>query len=379
MAKFEGAAAADKFARRQSTYSSAVRQSIPDIRFDEHGVPISTRQLTSRSRSGSGSHNDAVNCSSLEKQNVRRLSKSFSSDGEDDNAVGGVKTNFTVPTSTRAGMLGSNRRWSIRPDWMTSTKRRLSVKEEFIEKNLKNVEIPPPRTPSLSRRSSSEETDRDVPDLEHQYLEDIADESEESESESSAESDSSHSNETGSESSNFASCLSSEPEEEKIDIDTVAKGDDEIFLEAVETVSEIAELEVEKESEEVAPLDRRQSQSNRRQSTKAERRESKSERRHSKSDRRLSNSERRKSNLERRKSKDRRRSSVKDDVMPPRPPPPPLLVQMCNVSDYWDSSSSDEENTIVTKYGKQKIYVSDFHHEFELCNGTEVSTSFQLL
>ena len=50
------------------------------------------------------------------EQNVRRLSKSFSADGVDD-GVGGVKANFIIPTSTRSGMLGSNRRWSIRPDW----------------------------------------------------------------------------------------------------------------------------------------------------------------------------------------------------------------------------------------------------------------------
>ena len=54
LAKFEGAQAADQFARRQSSYQNRVRQSIPDIRFDENGMPISTRQLQARSHSLAG-------------------------------------------------------------------------------------------------------------------------------------------------------------------------------------------------------------------------------------------------------------------------------------------------------------------------------------
>ena len=366
MAKFEGAEAANKFARRHSLYSRAVRQSIPDIRFDEHGVPISTRQLFARSQS-------IVGVGSSSEQNVRRLSKSFSTDDDDasDGVTGGVKPNFTIPSTTRAGMLGSNRRWSIRPDWMANKKRRPSAKEEFIEKNLKNIEILPP---SLRRSSSSEETDKETPDIERQVLEDIADESEESEIDSGSGSEtSSESDGAQSESSNFLSCLSSGLEEEKSDLEC-ENLDDEIFTTAVENVSDIVAIEEEidelKKKEHEIAGERRESKSERRRSH-AERRESKSDRRHSKSERRQSNPERRRSNAERRKSRDRRRSSAKEDMLPPRPSPPPLLIQMCNVSDYWNSSSSEDEDTIVTKYGKQKLFVSNRFHVFEFRNEVE--------
>ena len=349
MAKFEGADAANKFARRHSLYSRSVRQSIPDIRFDEHGVPISTRQLIARSQS-------IVGVGGSSEQNVRRLSKSFSSD--DDEAHVGVKTNFTVPSTTRAGLLGSNRRWSLRPDWMANKKRRPSAQEEFIEKNLQNIEILPPSM----RRSSSEETDRETPDIERQVLEDIVDESEESEIGSESESETSESDRAGSESSNFLSCLSSGLDDEKSDSEC-ENLDDEIFIAAVENVSEIAAIEEEsdklKNNEQEITHVRRESKSERRRSN-AERRGSKSDRRHSKSERRQSNSERRRSNVERRKSRGRRRSSAKEDILPSRPSPPPLPIQMCNVSDYWNSSGSEDEETTFTKYGKQKLFVSQF-------------------
>ena len=362
MAKFEGADAANKFARRHSLYSRSVRQSIPDIRFDEHGVPISTRQLIARSQS-------IVGVGGSSEQNVRRLSKSFSSD--DDEAHAGVKTNFTVPSTTRAGLLGSNRRWSIRPDWMANKKRRPSAKEEFIEKNLQNIEILPPSM----RRSSSEETDRETPDIERQVLEDIVDESEESEIDSESGSETSESDGAGSESSNFLSCLSSGLEEEKSDSEC-ENLDDEIFIAAVENVSEIAAIEEESDKLKNTP-GRRECKSERRRSN-AERHESKSDRRHSKSERRQSNSERRRSNAERRKSRDRRRSSAKEDILPPRPSPPPLPIQMCNVSDYWNSSGSEDEETTFTKYGKQKLFVSHRFHVFEFRNEVE-EVSFQNL
>ena len=280
MAKFEGADAANKFARRQSLYSRSVRQSIPDIRFDEHGVPISTRQLFARSQS-------IVGVGGSSEQNVRRLSKSFSSD--DDEAHAGVKTNFTVPSTTRASLLGSNRRWSIRPDWMANKKRRPSAQEEFIEKNLQNIEILPPSM----RRSSSEETDRETPDIERQVLEDIVDESEESEIGSESESETSESDRTGSESSNFLSCLSSGLDDEKSDSEC-ENLDDEIFIAAVENVSEIVAIEEESDkltnNEQEITHVRRESKSERRRSN-AERRGSKSDRRHSKSDRRFRESE----------------------------------------------------------------------------------------
>ena len=366
MAKFEGAEAANKFARRHSLYSRAVRQSIPDIRFDEHGVPISTRQFLARSQSIAG----AVGGSS--EQYVRRLSKSFFADDDDasDGVSGGVKPNFTIPSTTRAGMLGSNRRWSIRPDWMANKKRRPSVKEEFIEKNLQNIEILPP---ALRRSSSSEETDRETPDIERQILEDIADESEELEIDSDSGSGTPESDSPESESSSFLSCLSSGLEEEKSDLEC-ENLDEEIFTTAVENVSEIAVIEekndeLKKNPEEVRP-ERRESKSERRRSN-TERRESKSDRRNSKAERRQSNSQRRRSNAERRKSRDRRRSSAKEDTLPPRPSPPPLPIQMCNVSDYWNSSSSEDEDSIVTKYGKQKLFVSNCFHVFEFRNEVE--------
>ena len=362
MAKFEGADAANKFARRHSLYSRSVRQSIPDIRFDEHGVPISTRQLIARSQS-------IVGVGGSSEQNVRRLSKSFSSD--DDEAHVGVKTNFTVPSTTRAGMFGSNRRWSIRPDWMANKKRRPSAQEEFIEKNLQNIEILPPSM----RRSSSEETGRETPDIERQVLEDIVDESEESEIGSESESETSESDRAGSESSNFLSCLSSGLDDEKSDSEC-ENLDDEIFIAAVENVSEIAAIEEESDKFKNTP-ERRESKSERRRSN-AERRGSKSDRRNSKSERRQSNSERRRSNAERRKSRDRRRSSAKEDILPPRPSPPPLPIQMCNVSDYWNSSGSEDEETTFTKYGKQKLFVSHCFHVFEFRNEVE-EVSFQNL
>ena len=58
--------------------------------------------------------------------------------------------------------------------------------------------------------------------------------------------------------------------------------------------------------------------------------------------------------------------------MPPRPPPPPLPIQMCDVSDFFDASSSsdDEDGEVIrTQYGKQKLFVSKFDHVFQNSNG----------
>ncbi len=360
MEKFEGAAAADQFARRHSTYGRALRQSIPDIRFDERGVPISTRQLMRRSNSLAMQEEGG----GVEQQ-VRRLSREFSQEGENP------KVNFTLPGTTRAGMLGSNRRWSLKPDWMSSKKRRLSVKEEFIEKNLKNVEIPPPSSPSLSRTSSEDTTrSRSSSDLESQILEDIADESEGS-STCASESDGAET-----ESSNFLSCFSSEAEDETHS----GVEADEIFSEAVENVSDITN-KVETKSENGEETQENGTDANEevpttseRRRSNAERRQSQTGRRQSKSGRRQSNTDRRRSHAERRNSRDRRRSSAREGILPPRPPPPPLPVEMCDVSDYWKDSSSDEEDVIVTKYGKQKICVSSYHHVFNMVNGTEVKS-----
>ena len=171
MAKFEGSAAADRFARRNSTLSAQMRQSVPDIRFDEHGIPISTRQLLARSASLAGSEPRLDNLAQLpanqkrrsiaagmapssgDDRSVRRLSKRFSLADED------LKVNFTVPSNqSRAALLGSNRRWSIKPDWMTK-RRKSSIKEEFIEKNLSNIDLEPVSPTKRQTSQSSESSD----------------------------------------------------------------------------------------------------------------------------------------------------------------------------------------------------------------------------
>ncbi len=171
MAKFEGSAAADRFARRNSTLSAQMRQSVPDIRFDEHGIPISTRQLLARSASLAGSEPRLDNLGQLpanqkrrsiaagmapssgDDKSVRRLSKRFSLADDD------LKVNFTVPSNqSRAALLGSNRRWSIKPDWMTK-RRKSSIKEEFIEKNLSNIDLEPASPTKRQNSQNSESSD----------------------------------------------------------------------------------------------------------------------------------------------------------------------------------------------------------------------------
>ena len=321
MAKFEGGAAADKFARRHSTYHRAVRQSIPAIRFNEHGVPISTRQRIIRSQSleGAGIKGDA-------EQNTRKLSRSLFAEGNG----GGAKANFMTPSTITAGLLGSNRRWSIRPDWMTNKRISHSVKEKFIEKNMKNVQIP---QLSLSRRSDCEETDRKTPYVAHQALEDISDESDGLGVDFAVHSGSSESEGTESGSSNFVSCLSSELEDENSDSDggyglkeEVYKEDEEIFVEAVENVSEIATQKGKKElahnlKEKVQNVvsHRRQSNTERRRSkidkrSNGDSRQSHTGGRHSKLDRGQANLGRRGSNADRKNFEDRRSSAKAHDT-----------------------------------------------------------------
>ena len=354
MARFEGSAAADQFARRHSTYTGALRQSIPDIRFDAHGVPVSTRQLLGRSHSLADPH--AVLASGVEF-NIRRLSKSTSGFSEDALDAGEApKPNFTLPTVTRAGMLGSNRRWSIRPDWMSNKRRRSSAKEEFIEKNLQNIEIPPPKSPHTEpQRSWSEDGELSTtPESETTHtLEDIADESEES---SVIDSDSStdfSASEEETKSELFLSCLSSEPEDEITNNVNEAKDDeDEIFVEVAENAADIVAFAngFEEHTNDAEPGEKNKHPVSER-------------RRHSKSERRKSH---------RRKSRDGRRASAAEDTMPPRPPPPPLLLQMCRVQDQSSSSDEQEEDTVLTQYGRQRMFVSTCHHVFQFSDGVEV-------
>ena len=338
LAKFEGAQAADQFARRQSSYQNRVRQSIPDIRFDENGMPISTRQLQARSHSladGSLYSRDGYRRGSEQltggEKNVRKLSKKFSAEEEE------MKANFTIPSNSRAGMFGTNRRWNVKPEWMK--KRKSSLKEEFIEKNLSNLELLSPKSPKEMKEemssileemapSSGEKTGSASDDV------DGGDHSDGNESRSSAsETDSSAISEEGSDSEGEDSSSDRAIEEdESRDVDADARND-----------GEKDETAVHREGNgDVQPL------------------ENKSERKILKS-----------SKKKRRKSK-RSKKSGSHDEMPPRPPPPPLPIQMCDVSDFIDTSSSsdDEDGEVIrTQFGKQKLFVSKFDHVFQNSNG----------
>ena len=337
LAKFEGAQAADQFARRQSSYQNHVRQSIPDIRFDENGMPISTRQLQARSHSlvaGSLYSRDGYRRGSEQliggEKNVRKLSKKFSAEEEEE-----MKANFTIPSNSRAGMFGTNRRWNVKPEWMK--KRKSSLKEEFIEKNLSNLEL-------LSPTTSPKELEEEMSSISEEMVlssgektgsaSDDVDGGDHSESRSSAsETDSSKFSEEGSDSEGEDSNsdrIIEEDESRDVDADATNDGEED-------------ETAMHREGNgEVQPL------------------ENKSERKILKS-----------SKKKQRKSK-RSKKSGSSDEMPPRPPPPPLPIQMCDVSDFFDASSSsdDEDGEVIrTQYGKQKLFVSKFDHVFQNSNG----------
>ena len=341
LAKFEGAQAADQFARRQSSYHNRVRQSIPDIRFDENGMPISTRQLQARSHSlvaGSLYSRDGYRRGSEQlisgEKNVRKLSKKFSAEEEEE-----MKANFTIPSNSRAGMFGTNRRWNVKPEWMK--KRKSSLKEEFIEKNLSNLELLSPTSPKELKEemssileemapASGEKTGSASNDVDGG---DHTDGNESRSRSSASETDSSEFSEEGSDSegedSNSDRAIK---EDESRDVDADARND-----------GEEDETAVHREGNgDVQPL------------------ENKCERKILKS-----------SKKKRRKSK-RSKKSGSHDEMPPRPPPPPLPIQMCDVSDFFDASSSsdDEDGEVIrTQYGKQKLFVSKFDHVFQHSNG----------
>ena len=341
LAKFEGAQAADQFARRQSSYQNRVRQSIPDIRFDENGMPISTRQLQARSHSlvaGSLYSRDGYRRGSEQlisgEKNVRKLSKKFSAEEEKE-----MKANFTIPSNSRAGRFGTNRRWNVKPEWMK--KRKSSLKEEFIEKNLSNLELLSPTSPKELEEEMSSILEEMAPQsgektgLASNDVDggDHTDGNESRSRSSVSETDSSEFSEEGSDSegedSNSDRAIE-EDESRDVDVDATNDGEED-------------ETAVHREGNgEVLPL------------------QNKSERKILKS-----------SKKKRRKSK-RSKKSGSHDEMPPRPPPPPLPIQMCDVSDFFDASSSsdDEDGEVIrTQYGKQKLFVSKFDHVFQHSNG----------
>ena len=338
LAKFEGAQAADKFARRQSSYQSRVRQSIPDIRFDENGMPISTRQLQARSHSlvgGSLYSRDGYRRGSEQltggDKNVRKLSKKFSAEEEEE-----MKANFTIPANSRAGMFGTNRRWNMKPEWMK--KRKSSLKEEFIEKNLSNLELLSPTSPKDPEEEMSSILEEMTPSGDEKtgsVSDDVGggNHSDENGSRSSSsETESSAFSEEGSDSegedSNSEGAVGDESRD--VDADVTNEGEEDEIVAHGEGNGEVLPLENKAERKILKP-----------------------------------------SKKKRRKSKKRKKSGSKDE-MPPRPPPPPLPVQMCDVSDFFDesfSSDDDGEEVIRTQYGKQKLFVSTFDHVFENNNG----------
>ena len=352
LARFEGAEAADEFARRQSSHRTRVRQSIPDIRFDETGMPISTRQLQARSHSlagGSGGSLLQARSHSLAggsllhgyrprgsehlptpgaEKNVRKLSKKFSTEDEEE-----LKANFTLPASSRAGMLGTNRRWNVKPDWMK--KRKSSLKEEFIEKNLSNLELLSPTSPKEGDDDITSISEELVPPSGEKrnsssdrgcHVDDGSGDA--SSSGSGYETDSSGSdNEDGASSSDeHDSRDRNEAQDDNADVTDNGDG-----------------REGEKHHEDGEETVIMENTSGRKLSTKKKRRKSK---------------------------RSKKSTSEGSDKIPPRPPPPPLPIQMCDVSDFFEgSSSSDEEDVIRTQYGKQKMYVSELYHVFENSNG----------
>ncbi len=368
LAKFEGAEAADQFARRQSSYTSRVRQSIPDIRFDEHGVPISTRQLQARAGAGSsgslprtgrrlseqprgppgGSLHPpgkdgrlsqrrlseqprSLRSAAAANLSVRSLSRKFSPDDDDASET---KANFTLPTNTRTGMFGTNRRWSVKPEWMKKP-RRSSVKEEFIERNLSSTTSgQEPEMTSVSEEMAAATAGVDAVDNGEVS----------STSESSSE-------DTDSSDSDAAPEHSSEEA-------TVAKQDENTKEQPGKEETNGAQVNghspTQEESREMTPT------------MKVSNKEEKKEKKKGEGNTPNKNGRQRR---KKRKGKLERVNSGSPDPMPPRPPPPPLPVQMCLVEP--ESSSSDEEcdEVIITQYGKQRIFVSKLYHVFETTNG----------
>ena len=340
LATFEGAAAADQFASRQSSYRSRVRQSIPDIRFDEHGMPISTRQLLARSHSlveGSlfpadrrlnrdGTRRAFEHVDNAEK-NVRKLSKKFSLTDEEE-----LKANFTIPANTRTGMFGTNRRWSTVPEWMK--KRPSSVKEEFIEKNLSNLEM---LLPTYRK---------EVKDEMESILEEMASsvgEKTRSVSENEEDSRSKDESSTSGTGSSSEECSDSEDGQFRSD---GSVGDKTKKFDERETQSTIEDNENAlntENPEEIVTLGTVGTESEREQPISGKRRS---------------------------KFEKKKKSGTKEDVLP-RPPPPPLPIQMCDVTDFWDapSSSDEDDDTVLTQYGKQKMFVNTCYHVFETSNG----------
>ena len=335
LAKFEGAQAADEFARRQSSYQSRVRQSIPDIRFDENGMPISTRQLQARSHSlvgGSLYSRDGYRRGSQQlpggEKNVRKLSKKFSAEEEEE-----MKANFTIPSNSRAGMFGTNRRWNVKPEWMK--KRKSSFKEEFIEKNLSNLELLSPISPRESEEEMSSILEEMAPSCDEKTgsVSDDVDGGNHYDGNGSRSSasgtDSSTCSEEGSDSDEEDSNSEGAAEGESRDVDVTNEGEEDEIVVRQKGNGEVLHSK-----------------------NKAEKKILKS------------------SKKKRRKSKKSKKSGSNDE-MPPRPPPPPLPIQMCDVSDFFDESSSsdDDEDIIRTQYGKQKLFVSTFDHVFVNNNG----------
>ena len=345
LAKFEGAEAAEQFVRRQSSYHTRVRQSIPDIRFDENGMPISTRQLQARSHSLAGGSlfptdrrysrdglrrgSDFIPAGG--EKNVRKLSKKFSSEEEE------LKPNFTIPENTRAGKFGSNSRWSVKPEWMK--KRRSSTKEEFIEKNLSNLEMLSPTSPKEEEMASiSEEL---TPSSEQQK--EVASDYGITEDDTGNMEDNSSSSETGTGSSSDEdqsesddNCESDEQNNEtdiepKCDIEKDPNTEVDIGDENLDVEGEVGVLKHVEAGAQEKPL---------------------------------------KSRKKRRKSKKSKKSTSNGELTA-RPPPPPLSIQMCDITLFQDelSTSDEDEDTSRTQYGKQKIFVSKCYHVFETTNG----------
>ena len=349
LAKFEGAEAAEQFARRQSSYHTRVRQSIPDIRFDEHGMPISTRQLQARSHSLAGGSlfptdrrysrdglrrgSDFIPAGG--EKNVRKLSKKFSSEEEEE-----LKANFTIPENTRAGMFGSNSRWSVKPEWMK--KRRSSTKEEFIEKNLSNLEMLSPTSPKEEEMASiSEEL---VPSSEQQN--DLVSDNVIDEDDTGNMEDNSSSSETTTGSSSDEDYCESDEENYKSDCNI-----SETDIEPKRDVEKNTEKEGDSGDEKIDVANQDEAMVLKHaQATLQEKP--------------------RKSRKKTRKSKKSKKSRSNADL-PTRPPPPPLPIQMCDITQFQDelSSSDEDEDTIRTQYGKQKMFVSKCYHVFETTNG----------
>ena len=126
-------------------------------------------------------------------------------------------------------MFGTNRRWNVKPEWMK--KRKSSLKEEFIEKNLSNLELLSPTSPKeLEEEMSSILEEMAPPSAEKTgSASDDVDGGDHSESRSSAsETDSSKFSEEGSDSEGEDSNSDRTIEEdESRDVDANATNDGE--------------------------------------------------------------------------------------------------------------------------------------------------------